>query len=80
MFERVKGRSRGMIPTEATVSLETEERPGWFRYKIGFQEGTHQTPMNSMSTFIENAFLKAVDRAQPILSSRAYMLYAKGTC
>ena len=36
--------------------------------------------MNSISTSMEKARLKALDWAQPISSVVVYILYAKGTC
>ena len=41
---------------------------------------TDQTPMKSMSTSMENAFLNAVLCFQPSSSVRMYILYANGTC
>ena len=41
---------------------------------------TYQTPIKSMSTSIENAFLNAVLCDQPTSSVREYILYANGIC
>lgn len=41
---------------------------------------TYQTPTNSMSTLIENAFLNATLCFHPFSSHWVYILYANGTC
>ena len=44
------------------------------------EQTVSQTPTKSMSTSIENAFLKALLCFQPVSSVRENILYAKGTC
>src|SRR5258705_6993679 len=41
---------------------------------------TNQTPINSMGTSTQNAFLNSLDCSQPMSSERLYILYANGTC
>lgn len=60
------------VPKNSTSELIEMEMIG--------KELANQTPINSMGTSTENAFLNSVDCSQPTSSARVYILYAKGTC
>lgn len=72
----VKGNCLGMNPTELTVSLSQMS----FRQPHKSTAGTYQTPINSIFTSWEKAFLNAALCSLPFLLSRLYIWYAKGTC
>ena len=57
------------VPAGASISNEG-----------AYNDLTYHTPTNSMSTFMENAFLNAMLCCQPVSSHWVYILYANGTC
>lgn len=77
VFTVVNGSRFGIIPTDPTVSLWLMEMRK-FLHPWGIV--SYHTAIISMSTSIEKAFLKAALCLQPVSSSRAYILYANGTC